>query len=211
MRDIWPTIAQLWREMAHLHGVAQTGNDTPTALCERPVVGGPSSNRAALNCQYRYPSPRRSDPVWVRPTPLFAVLSGEICRFKTKLKKMLVLKGQKADSGRNKTKQISMHKKGSNQCLNSVFFSPRLQSHHFPHVSTTTLSAALPAQQLVQSSLTHSVATLSQVPSLVAQLVHFVTKSRTSAAKTHPRFGAIKSLSRRSGTSLSGGFAFLRG
>jgi hypothetical protein len=125
------------------------------------------------------------------------------------VQKTLVLLGQNADSKRNKTKQTSMQNKGSKLCLNSVLSSPRQQSLRFPLVSTTTLSAALPALQLVPSSLTQLVATLLPVPSLVAQPAHFVTKSQASAAKNiTSQSGTFQNFDRRSGYPLSGGFAF---
>jgi hypothetical protein len=75
-----------------------------------------------------------------------------------------------------------------------------------------TLSAALPALQLVLSSQTLQAATLSQAQSLVALLARFVTKSQASAAKNIPsQFGATKHFDRRSGYPLSGGFCILRG
>ncbi len=210
MRELWPTDLQLWRESAHFGQSTMKVDDSRGSLCKSNFVDGSLDQSTALHCQYRYPSPRRSDPFsGLRPTSLF-LRSLEVFRRSFRaVQKMLVLLGQNADSTPNKTKQTSMQNKGSNLCLNSVLSSPRQQSLRFPLVSTTTLNAALPALQLVQSSLTQLAATLSQGPSLVALLARFVTKSQASAAKNIPsQFGAITHFDRRSGFSLSGGFAF---
>ena len=210
MREYWPTKTQLWRESAHIGLSAPKADDRCVSLCKSEFVDGSHNERATLHCQYRYPSPRRSDPFFkVRPTPLFLRPLGVFRRHVFAAQKMLVLRLQSADSVRNKIKQNSMQNKGSNLCLNSVLSSPRQQSLRFPHVLTTTLSAGLPALQLVLSSLTSQAAVLSPVPLLVAQLVRFVTKSRASAAKnTLSQFGAFQNFDRRSGHLLSGGFAF---
>ncbi|MCF2871938.1 hypothetical protein L0664_12740 [Octadecabacter sp. G9-8] len=126
-----------------------------------------------------------------------------------KAQKMLVLRGQSAESASDKTTQILMQNKGSKLCLNSVFFSLLAPLLRFPHVWTTILSAALPVLALAQLSQLPQVATLSRVPLLVARPARFATKSQPSAAKANtPFFGARFQFDRRSGFLLSGGFAF---
>ena len=210
MRDNRPTVTQLWRETAHAGRPTTKADDSRFSLCKSWIVDGSQNQRTALHCQYRYPSPRRSDPILgFRPTPLFWGPLGVFRRCFRAVQKMLVLHVQNADSKRNKTKQTSMQNKGSKLCLNSVLSSPRQQSLRFPHVSTTTLSAALPAQQQALSSQTLQVATPLPVPSLVAQPARFVTRSQASAAKNIPSLlGAFQKFDRRSGFSLSGDFAF---
>ncbi len=210
MRDYQPTGTQLWRETAHIGQSMTKADDSCVSLCKSRFVVGSHNARATLHCQYRYPSPRRSGPYFrARLTPLFALPLGVFRRCVRTVQKTLVLQVQNADSKRNETKQNSMHNKGSNLCLNSVLSSPQQQSLRFPHVSTTTLSAALPALQQALLSLTQQAATLLPVPSLVALLARFVTKSQASAAKNIPsQFGATKHFDRRSGLPLSGGFAF---
>jgi hypothetical protein len=198
MREILPTTAQLWREIAQLVGGAIMANDRSDKLCKLDDIKRSQSNWPTIHCHYRYPSPRRSGPFWVRPTPPSFDLLETLHRFVGLVQKTLVLTTQSAVSSWRKTKQ----KKGSSQCFTSVLFSPLRPSRHFRHVSTTILSAALPALQLVPSSQTHWVATLSQVPSLVALLVRCVTKSRAFAAKLnkHLSVGAANNFDRRSGT-----------
>ena len=210
MRDYQPTRTQLWREFAHIKRLAAKADDSCVSLCKSEFVDGSHNERATLHCQYRYPSPRRSDPfLGLRPTSLFQRPLGVFRRCLLAVQKMLVLLAQNADSTRNKTKQNSMQYKGSNLCLNSVLSSPRQQSLRFPHVSTATLSAALPVLQWVRLPRTLLVATLSLALSLVALLARFVTKSQASAAKNIPsQFGAHRNFDRRSGYPLSGGFAF---
>lgn len=198
MGDIWPTIAQLWREIAHCGGRCIKAHDSSVGLCKSHVVDGSSSNRPTTHCQYRYPSPRRSGPFWARPTPLFCGPQGILRSFAGLVQKALVLTPQNAESLNDKTKQ----KKGSNQCLTSVLFSPRRPSRRFRHVSTATLSAGLPVPQPVPSLQTLWVVIPSRVQSLVALLAHCVTKSQTSAAKAKTRLsiGAANNFDRRSGT-----------
>ena len=208
MRENWPTEMQLWREMAHLSGALQTGNDRSVLLCKSLFVDRPPSNRSALHCQYRYPSPRRSGPIWARPTPLLRQIAGDLRLFRRCIEKTLVLPVQTADSVRKNTKQNQMQNKGSKLCLNSVLSSQLQQSLRFLHVSTMICSAVSLAQRLVPLSQTRQALTLSPAQSLVAQLAHFATRSHASAAKAITSLrGTSKHIDRRSGYNLSGGFS----
>jgi hypothetical protein len=213
MRGFWPINTQLWREMAHFDGIVRKVDDRPDLVCQRNLIDSPPSNRASIICQYRYPSPRRSGPLRARSTPLFARLFAQravdLCRPAQITQKTLVLQGETFDSAQIILTQNSMHKKGSNPCLNSVLFSPLRLSRRFRHVSTLILSAALSVQQAGQSSPMKSVLTRSSALPLAAQLAHFVTTSRASVAKAIALlFGTTNNFDRRSGFPPSGGFSF---
>lgn len=211
MGAFWPTKIQLWREMADKSVGRKKANDSLDRLCKSSFTDAPFSNGPVPYGKYRYPSPRRSDHILVRPTPLFRAETGDLRRLRQGVQKMLVLRAYWADSVANNKMQY----KGSNLCKNSVLSSLLAPLRRFRHVSTMILSAALPAQRLVRLSQMPLVEASSQAPLSVALLARCVTKSRASAAKTNTPFwnsrGSQNTLNRRSGTSLSGGFAFLRG
>lgn len=204
MGGYWPTQMQLWRESAHFDGLSQMGDDRSESLCNDHLIGGSFSNRTALHCQYRYPSPRRFGPFRAGPTfsPRFAVT--ELCRFRDHIQKTLVLLTQTSNSGGHKTNQI----RGSNLCNISVLSSPPRQSSLFPHVSTMISNVARLALQPVRLLLTLRVATFLPGRLLAARLAYCVTTSPASAAKTSAPSGAPNTFDRRSGYPLSGVFAF---
>ena len=205
MREYWPIKIQLWREMAHFVCGWIIGHDRSDLLCERHRMSRSNSIWAALYCQYRYPSPRRSVLSEIRPTPLSCGGVWEFGRSVGVEQKSLVLRTQTSDSAPHKTKQ----KKGSNQCYISVLSSPQPQLHLCRHVWTMILNAALPVQPQVPLFRTPLVVTPSQVPSLVAQLARCVTKLRAFAVNLIlSLIGAFQTIYRRSGFPLSGGFAF---
>ena len=201
----WPIKAQLWRETAHFVGRVNTGDDSLDRACHDISMRGSFSKRSDLNCQYRYPSPRRSAPFGSRPTPPSRVAVVDLRRPSAQIQKPLDLRAQTADSARDKTNQ----KKGSTPCLKSNPSSPLQLSRRFRRVSTVTSSVALLAPlrarlRLMPLALIQSQARLSAV-----LLARFATKLRASVAKTSPSpIGTFTSLNRRSGFLLSGGFAF---
>lgn len=191
----WPSNLQPWREIAHVKGRMKFVDDSLLAACHGSGVAGSSSNWPATYCQYRYPSPRRSGPLRVRPTSLPNANVGDLCRSSRAAQKSLVFEWQRADSAPYKTKQ----KKGSYLCNLSVLSSLLRPSGLLAHVWTTILNAGLRAPQRVQSSLTAQAVMPSRVPSLVAQPVRFATKLRGSVAKTNALSGAQHHLNRRTG------------
>ena len=202
LRGNWPIETQLWRELAHLGGRADTGDDSSNVSCNCVNVAGLMTKQSALRLRKRYPSPRRSGPFRVRPTPLFA---GELRRRTGMVEKTLVLQVQNADSARNKTNQ----NKGSNLCNLSVSFSPSRPSARFRPVLTTISSAGLRALPQVRSSRMPRVSTLSPALPLVALRARFATKLPTFVAnRLIAPFGVPDFINRRSGASPCGGFAF---
>lgn len=194
---------QFWRENADPRHPALLGDDGLRGLCQREDAKRAPSRFPFAHCQYRYPSPRRSDRFAVRPTPPFAM--GGNRPFGDTSQIPVVIHRKIADSAPYKTN----HYKGSNTCVISVSFSRLWPLRACRPVWTAILSAAWPALRLVPSLPMQWAATRSRVLSSVAPLARFVTKSPRPAAKLIPPSGVVNNLNRRSGLwPRGGGFAF---
>lgn len=213
MSGNWRMGIHFWREMAEVDGCVSNGDDSPETLCKPHFADGVISNYSTAHCQYRYPSPRRSDRFAVRPTP--SSYCNEVARGAVKSRSCVrewqiyvVSRGKTSDSGGHKTKQT----KGSLTCINSVSFSQPPLSHRFQLVWTQTSSVASRALQRVQSSLTPRVAMSSPARSWAALLARFATNLPAFAANPAYLTGAFAGASiihdRRAGFPLRGGFSF---
>lgn len=204
----WPSDLQLGRESAESCPKVKFAADRAGVLCNSRVVAGMLSKQERTHCRYRYPSPRRSGPFLVRPTPKGFCPIADLRHSDLAGKKTLVLMGQTSDSAAHKTKQ----NKGSIQCTNSKSFLPQRPRYRCRPVSTMIWNGASPVPRQARSSQTRPVAMSSQGPSLAALLAPCVTRSRTSAANgTSPSRAPVAQtqINRRSGSRPSGGFLFL--
>lgn len=194
---------QFWRENADPCRTVMRSDDGGDALCQREDAKRAPSRFPFAHCQYRYPSPRRSDRFAVRPTPPFA--TGGNCPFDSAFQIPVVKHRKIADSAPYKTN----HYKGSNTCVISVSFSRPWPLRACRPVWTAILNVAWPALRLVPSLPTRWAATRSRALSSVVPLARFATKSQRPAAKLIPPSGVVNNLNRRSGLwPRGGGFAF---
>lgn len=209
------TSMQLWRESAQSFSTGNQAYALSSQPCERREVASLPSNQPATYCHYRYPSPRRFEPLRFGPTPLDANRAKDKslklrCNYIAR-ENYLVLKGQQSASEDGEFCNILISEKGHLSCLESVYSSPPPLSSpsRLAILSTLTQSAVSSVLAVVRLPQLSLAQTRLPVPSLVARRVYSATTSAFASKTIIYRATARLILScRRPGISSGGGFAF---